>query len=100
MSDANLKSRKMIMFNTAVFLGASVVFFLSLFTTIFGSMLGFTYSSTIMNILLVAGYVVVGLFSFFGAWKAHANLEYGKATMRGILAWLYPLGILILQLMF
>jgi len=88
MSDKHGDSRKGLLLNSALFVGADVLLAVSAFTATDSLTTG------IVSLLVGAG---VGVPFMLKAWKSFSNLEYGETMKNGIISWIAPAGAALLN---
>jgi uncharacterized membrane-anchored protein len=88
MSDKHNDSRKGLMANSALFVGADVLLAVSAFTA--------TNSLTTGIVSLLVG-TGIGVPFMLKAWKSFSNLEYGETMKNGIISWIAPAGVALLN---
>jgi len=88
MSDKHSDSRKGLMVNSALFVGADILLATSAFTATSSLTTG------IVSLLVGAG---IGVPFMLKAWKSFSNLEYGETMKNGIISWIAPAGVALLN---
>lgn len=101
-SESHKNARKMMSFNTLAFFITSGFFvyfvgllFYSLLTA--GTILT---GSGIFSMVALVGYLFISLRHQRRSWKAFSDLNYSTSVKSGVIAWLYPLGMIILAIIF
>ncbi|MDX1903563.1 MAG: hypothetical protein SFU27_05340 [Thermonemataceae bacterium] len=93
MSDKHGNARKGLMANTALLVGAGVLLAVT-------SIAEITTGSKALGIISLVVGAGGALPNVLGAWKSFSNLEYGETMKKGVIAWLVPTGMALLNLAF
>jgi uncharacterized membrane-anchored protein len=88
MSDKHGDSRKGLMVNSALFVGADILLAVSAFTATD------KLSTGVISLLVGIG---IGVPFMLKAWKSFSNLEYGETMKNGIISWIAPAGVALLN---
>jgi uncharacterized membrane-anchored protein len=88
MSDKHGNSRKGLMVNSALFVGADILLAVSAFTATD------KLSTGVISLLVGIG---IGVPFMLKAWKSFSNLEYGETMKNGIISWIAPAGVALLN---
>jgi uncharacterized membrane-anchored protein len=91
MSDKHGNSRKGLMVNSALFVGADILLAVSAFTATD------KLSTGVISLLVGIG---IGVPFMLKAWKSFSNLEYGETMKNGIISWIAPAGVALLNFLF
>lgn len=97
MSDKHQQSRTGLMVNSALFLGAGVLLVGNFITNLAESSGSFQYLTTFASLGIGAG---LGGLNVKQAWSAFSNLQYGETMKKGIIAWVVPAGMVLLDIIF
>ncbi|KOY87514.1 hypothetical protein AD998_16445 [bacterium 336/3] len=90
MSDKHGDSRKGLMVNSGLFLGAGAFLVATSITEI-------TTDSTFLGILTLVAGAGIGIPYMLKAWKSFSNLEYGETMKNGIISWIAPAGAALIN---
>jgi uncharacterized membrane-anchored protein len=91
MSDKHGDSRKGLMVNSALFVGTDILLAVSAFTATD------KLSTGVISLLVGIG---IGVPFMLKAWKSFSNLEYGETMKNGIISWIAPAGVALLNFLF
>ncbi|EAY30576.1 hypothetical protein M23134_03214 [Microscilla marina ATCC 23134] len=97
-SESHKNARKMMSFNTLAFIVSSV-FFVYFVGMLFYSLLTAGTILTgpgIFSSVALVGYVLISLRHVRRSWKSFSDLNYKTSITSGIIAWVYPLGMILL----
>jgi hypothetical protein len=97
-SESHKNARKMMSFNTLAFIVSSV-FFVYFVGMLFYSLISAGTILTgkgIFSSVALLGYLFISLRHVRRSWKAFSDLNYKQSVTSGFIAWLYPLGMLLL----
>lgn len=97
MSDKHQQSRKRLITNSALFIGAGVLLVGNFIGNLAESSSAWERITTFTSLGIGAG---VGVTSMLQAWKAFSNLEYGRSMVKGITSWAVPAGLVLLDYIF
>lgn len=90
MSDKHSDSRKGLMINSGLFLGAGAL----LIASFVGDLATGSKLWAFISLGIGAG---VGVPHMLQAWKAFSNLEYGETMKKGIISWVAPAGMALIN---
>lgn len=101
-SESHKNARKMLSFNTLVFGVSSLYFVYVVVNLLIGLVKNKTLmtSSGIFGILVLVGFIFISLRHFRKSWKAFSDLDYKTSVTSGVISWAYPVGMILLTLIF
>lgn len=94
------RARRMLSMNTALFLGASILLGVDMIWGSVQRLFGAGTPDWLGIVLGVVIWAIFGLGNFRGAWRAFANGEYEKSQRKGIISWLVPLVMVVIDWLF